>query len=115
MNASSEENITENTFIEPNLEMSAIRSDPFTLPQPFVWSEVDILNDEQLSELYTLLTENYVEDDENMFRFDYSREFLRWYATSGRGWTEVTGQFQGAATAWLAEEVARGCACQPSG
>lgn len=74
-----DEKITENTFIEPNLEKSAIRSEPFSLPQPFVWSELDILDDAQLDELYTLLTENYVEDDENMFRFDYSREFLRWY------------------------------------
>ena len=32
----------------------------------------------QLTELYTLLNENYVEDDDNMFRFDYSPEFLRW-------------------------------------
>lgn len=28
--------------------------------------------------MYTLLTENYVEDDDNMFRFDYSKEFLEW-------------------------------------
>ena len=34
----------------------------------------------QLKELYTLLNENYVEDDDNMFRFDYSPDFLRWYA-----------------------------------
>lgn len=32
----------------------------------------------QLKELYTLLNENYVEDDDNMFRFDYSPEFLQW-------------------------------------
>lgn len=32
----------------------------------------------QLKELYTLLNENYVEDDENMFRFDYSPNFLKW-------------------------------------
>lgn len=25
-----------------------------------------------------LLNENYVEDDDNMFRFDYSPEFLHW-------------------------------------
>lgn len=25
-----------------------------------------------------MLNENYVEDDDNMFRFDYSSEFLRW-------------------------------------
>ena len=28
--------------------------------------------------MYTLLAENYVEDDDNMFRFDYSTEFLKW-------------------------------------
>ncbi len=33
----------------------------------------------QLKELYTLLNENYVEDDDNMFRFDYAPEFLLWY------------------------------------
>ena len=32
----------------------------------------------QLKELYTLLNENYVEDDDNMFRFDYSPDFLLW-------------------------------------
>ncbi len=31
-----------------------------------------------MDQVYTLLVENYVEDDDNMFRFDYSREFLRW-------------------------------------
>lgn len=33
----------------------------------------------QLKELYTLLSENYVEDDDNMFRFDYSPAFLLWW------------------------------------
>ena len=32
----------------------------------------------QLDELYVLLSENYVEDDDNMFRFDYGREFIHW-------------------------------------
>jgi glycylpeptide N-tetradecanoyltransferase len=27
------------------------------------------------------LTENYVEDDDSSFRFDYSREFLKWALT----------------------------------
>ena len=35
-------------------------------------------NTEQLDSVYTLLNRNYVEDDDNMFRFDYSRDFLRW-------------------------------------
>ena len=38
-----------------------------------------------LIELYTLLNENYVEDDDNMFRFDYSCEFLKW-ALTPPGW-----------------------------
>lgn len=33
---------------------------------------------QEIKEVYTLLTNNYVEDDDNMFRFDYSKEFLRW-------------------------------------
>jgi hypothetical protein len=33
-------------------------------------------------DIYTLLYENYVEDDDNMFRFDYSIPFLRWHALS---------------------------------
>lgn len=28
--------------------------------------------------MYSLLNENYVEDDDNMFRFDYSPQFLKW-------------------------------------
>jgi glycylpeptide N-tetradecanoyltransferase len=28
--------------------------------------------------VYDLLTQNYVEDDDNMFRFDYSIKFLQW-------------------------------------
>lgn len=38
----------------------------------------ELLLSPQLKELYTLLNENYVEDDDNMFRFDYSPEFLLW-------------------------------------
>ena len=31
-----------------------------------------------MKEIYGLLSAHYVEDDDNMFRFAYSREFLRW-------------------------------------
>lgn len=55
-----------------------IRPEPYTLPDAFKWSDVDLDNPEQLTELYTLLTENYVEDEDNMFRFDYSADFLTW-------------------------------------
>lgn len=40
------------------------------------------MSDENVvSEIYELLLQNYVEDDDAMFRFDYSREFLKWALT----------------------------------
>ena len=35
----------------------------------------------QLEEVYELLTGHYVEDDEAMFRFNYSVSFLNWYTS----------------------------------
>jgi glycylpeptide N-tetradecanoyltransferase len=35
-------------------------------------------DDVQAQEVYVLLRDNYVEDDDSMFRFDYSVAFLRW-------------------------------------
>ena len=50
-------------------------------PDGFQWSQLDVTSDEILGEIYTLLNENYVEDDDAMFRFDYSRSFLKWALT----------------------------------
>jgi len=55
-----------------------VRKDPYSLPASFQWSDINLDNDEEVKELYTLLHENYVEDGDNMFRFDYSPAFLRW-------------------------------------
>ncbi len=55
-----------------------VRAEPYALPGGFEWCTLDVADDAQLKEAYTLLTENYVEDDDGMFRFDYSPEFLRW-------------------------------------
>ena len=44
----------------------------------FEWCTLDVNDDTHLDEMYVLLTENYVEDDDNMFRFDYSKDFLQW-------------------------------------
>lgn len=59
-------------------EQSDIRQTPYSMPKGFVWSNVDVTDDAQLSELYNLLSNNYVEDDDALFRFDYSKEFLLW-------------------------------------
>ena len=58
-----------------------IRKEPYPMAPGMEWSLVDITTEEGAQEVYTLLTENYVEDDDNMFRFDYSIAFLNWALT----------------------------------
>jgi len=59
--------------------LDQVRQEPYDLPSvDFEWCSMDVTDDAQLAEIYTLLFENYVEDDDNMFRFDYSTNFLRW-------------------------------------
>src|SRR3569833_2360903 len=67
--------------IDIDKSVDIVRDKPLTLPEGFVWSEVDINDPAQAKEVYDLLTQNYVEDDDNMFRFDYSIEFLKWALT----------------------------------
>ena len=40
------------------------------MPRGFAWSEVDITNPAQQTKVYDLLYQNYVEDNDCMFRFD---------------------------------------------
>ncbi|XP_069770418.1 glycylpeptide N-tetradecanoyltransferase 2 isoform X6 [Narcine bancroftii] len=75
--------VTTHGPIEPDKEN--IRQEPYSLPQGFMWDTLDMGSSEELKELYTLLNENYVEDDDNMFRFDYSPQFLQW-ALRPPGW-----------------------------
>ena len=80
-----DEKITTNEEIEPDKSVDAIRGDPYSLPDGFRWDTLDLNEPLVLKELYTLLNENYVEDDDNMFRFDYSPDFLKW-ALQPPGW-----------------------------
>ena len=66
----------ENGPIDPEKTPNDIRKEPLLLPKAYTWSEIDI--DKEIQSVYDLLNENYVEDDDNMFRFDYSKEFLLW-------------------------------------
>ncbi|MES1914590.1 MAG: hypothetical protein MHM6MM_006642 [Cercozoa sp. M6MM] len=59
-------------------DLSEVREEPLKLPPAFVWDSLDLSQESQLEELYALLNRHYVEDDENLFRFDYQRAFLRW-------------------------------------
>eukprot|EP00744_Colponema_vietnamica_P004385 GILI01006561.1.p1 GENE.GILI01006561.1~~GILI01006561.1.p1 ORF type:complete len:459 (-),score=128.36 GILI01006561.1:132-1460(-) len=58
-----------------------VRAAPYALPPNYEWNVCDVSNSSELQEIYNLLAENYVEDDDNMFRFDYSADFLRWALT----------------------------------
>eukprot|EP00038_Savillea_parva_P008146 m.175036 g.175036 ORF g.175036 m.175036 type:complete len:510 (+) comp13918_c0_seq1:68-1597(+) len=64
--------------LEADKPLSELRQEPLALPGGFEWESLDINDPKMLDELYALLNENYVEDDDNMFRFDYSRDFLKW-------------------------------------
>lgn len=71
-----------------------VQGEPYALPANFKWVECDVEDAKeararscpisqpeavaQMDDVYNLLSENYVEDSEGVFRFDYSREFLSW-------------------------------------
>lgn len=80
-----DEVVEQNEAIEPNKEKSELRADPYALPDGFKWDTMTLDDPLVLKELYTLLNENYVEDDDAMFRFDYQPEFLKW-ALQPPGW-----------------------------
>ena len=52
--------------------------EPYPLPAGFEWVSLSICDASEANEVYSLLNANYVEDDDNMFRFDYSLPFLQW-------------------------------------
>lgn len=61
--------------------LADVRKEPLPLPKGYFWKDLDLNDDTQANDLYELLTRNYVEDDDAMFRFDYSVPFLRWALT----------------------------------
>ena len=67
--------------MDPIKTKEEIRATPLPLPKGFEFCSVDIQNDKERAEVYKLLTQNYVEDDDNIFRFDYSEKFLLWALT----------------------------------
>lgn len=80
-----DEKIVVNEPIDLPKSIDEIRAEPFTLPDGFQWDTLNLNDPLVLKELYTLLNENYVEDDDCMFRFDYQTDFLKW-ALQPPGW-----------------------------
>lgn len=56
-----------------------ISTEASPLIEGFEWSTLDLTKDDELKEVYELLNGHYVEDDEAMFRFNYSPSILKWY------------------------------------
>ena len=75
------ESINLHAPIVPDKPSSELRADPYNMPRGFIWSTLDVTNSDEIQQLYDLLAKNYVEDDDCMFRFDYSIEFLLWALT----------------------------------
>ena len=60
-----------------------LRKTPFDLPEEGLeWKDVDMNQQNEIDKLYEFLKTNYVEDEDHMFRFDYSKDFLKWHLTS---------------------------------
>jgi glycylpeptide N-tetradecanoyltransferase len=75
------EEFTLHAPIVPNKPASEIRQEPYNMPRGFSWSDIDIMDQTERNQVYDLLNRNYVEDDDQMFRFDYSLDFLEWALT----------------------------------
>ncbi|KAL3535585.1 hypothetical protein ACH5RR_004046 [Cinchona calisaya] len=62
--------------IELPTPLSEVKQEPYNLPSLYEWTTCDMGSDEICDEVYVLLRNNYVKDDDNMFRFNYSRSFF---------------------------------------
>ncbi|KAK2884765.1 glycylpeptide N-tetradecanoyltransferase 1-like [Channa argus] len=55
-----------------------VRKEAYSLPQGFSWDTLDLSSPRILKELCTLLNDNYMEEDDNTYKFNFSQEYLQW-------------------------------------
>ncbi|KAL4913434.1 acyl-CoA N-acyltransferase [Aspergillus aurantiobrunneus] len=67
------------------IDPEKVSKEPDALIEGFEWTTLDLTKEDELRELWDLLTYHYVEDDNAMFRFRYSKSFLHW-ALMSPGW-----------------------------
>lgn len=60
------------------IDPEQVPKEPGPLIEGFEWVTMDLTNDEEIKEVYELLNGHYVEDNEAMFRFNYSKAFFKW-------------------------------------
>lgn len=73
-----DERITSEGPIDKLKKPEDIPENPLPLLDEFQWVTVDLNSSTELQEVYTLLYENYVEDQDATFRFKYSHDFFKW-------------------------------------
>lgn len=61
------------------IDIEQVPKEPGPLVDGFDWVTMDLTDDKEIEELFTLLYGHYVEDDGSLFRFNYSKSFLKWY------------------------------------
>jgi glycylpeptide N-tetradecanoyltransferase len=67
------------------IDPEQVPKEPGPLLEGFEWCELDLMKEEELKEVFELLTYHYVEDDNTLFRFKYSLAFFNW-ALKSPGW-----------------------------
>lgn len=61
------------------IDVDQVSKEPVQLVDGFEWVTMDLTDDGEIKEVYELLNGHYVEDNEAMFRFNYSKAFFKWY------------------------------------
>ncbi|KAF2088796.1 Glycylpeptide N-tetradecanoyltransferase [Saccharata proteae CBS 121410] len=67
------------------IDIERVPKEPPPMVDGFEWVTMNLEDETELKEVYDLLSNHYVEDDEAMFRFNYSSSFLNW-ALKAPGW-----------------------------
>jgi glycylpeptide N-tetradecanoyltransferase len=62
--------------IDASKTVADVRQEPYNLPPGFEWSNCDMGDDAVVKEVFNLLTHNYVEDDDAMFRCTTLLDFM---------------------------------------
>lgn len=99
--------------------LEEVRKEPYGLPPQLCWDmDFEVADVETMKELFELLHDNYVTDEDGTFRFAYAREMLLW-AVKPPGWRKewhvavrvkkAEGTGKGRLVAFIAATPARVC------
>lgn len=69
-------------IIKDELVLKNLRNEPYSLPVPLQWVDLDPYNDTDMNDLACLLNNHYMIDDDGEFSILYSKSLLKWYLTT---------------------------------